>query len=90
MCTPHPSVIQISNAFELLFIDGFSLLMLNRVCYCNVCSIRALISTTNMLCTKLSVIRKERCLKSQYHASIPTENIAEAQRQEALGLPLAK
>lgn len=35
MCTPHPSVIQISNAFELLFVDGFSLLMLNRVCYCN-------------------------------------------------------
>lgn len=35
MCTPHPSVIQISNAFELLFVDGFSLLVLNRVCYCN-------------------------------------------------------
>lgn len=90
MNVPHPSVFQVSNAFELLFIDGFSLLMLTRVCYCNFCSILALISTTNMLCTKLSVIRKERCLKSQYHASIPMEIISEAQRQEALGLPLAK
>lgn len=26
-----PSVIQISNAFELLFIDGFSLLMLSSL-----------------------------------------------------------
>lgn len=43
-----------------------------------------------MLCTKLSVIRKERCLKSQYHASIPMENISEAQRQEVFGTSVGK
>lgn len=31
MCTPQPSVIQISNSFELLFIDGFILLMLSSL-----------------------------------------------------------
>ena len=43
-----------------------------------------------MLCTTLSVIRKERCLKSQYHYSIPMENISEAQRQEVFGTSVGK
>lgn len=44
-----------------------------------------------MLCIKLSVIRKERCLISQCHGYIPMEKIIRSTVcTEALGLPLAK